>query len=585
MKALKISAVIFGCILLFANVNTTDEEGGETAEIPDEEELESLEPDVQEENDVLVLTQKNFDDVVPDKDIILVEFYAPWCGHCKQLAPHYEKAAKRLKENDPPVLLAKVDATEESELGTRYDVSGYPTLKVFRKGEAFNYEGPREEEGIVKYMKEQADPNWKPPPEAVITLTEANFDEIVNEAELILVEFYAPWFVGCTGSTIQSKYEKVCKFGIISYMQKQAGDSSIMIDDKKALKLLISNKESDISVVGFFESKDDELYQTYLDTGNSLRDDFDFMHTFDKESRDYYKAKPGNIVMFVPERFQSKYEEKRYVWDKSTATTEELKEFYKEHQTPLVGERTTDNQEKRYSKKPLVVVYYTVDFSFDHRVATQIWRDKIVEVAKDFPSLTFAIANEEDFEKELQELELADSGAEMNAGIFAEDGTKYKMKADDDEFDEEFREFVENFVAGKLKPVIKSQPVPKKNDGPVTIVVGKTFNKIVLDKKKDVLIELYAPWCGHCKNLEPIYKKLGKKYKKEKNLVIAKMDATANDVPPNYSASGFPTIYFAPANSKDSPLKFDNTRDLAGFTSFLEEKSTVLKKSRVKEEL
>ena len=47
--------------------------------------------------------------------------------------------------------------------------------------------------GIVRYMKEQSDPNWEPPPEAVITLTSEDFDETVNEAELILVEFYAPW--------------------------------------------------------------------------------------------------------------------------------------------------------------------------------------------------------------------------------------------------------------------------------------------------------------------------------------------------------------------------------------------------------
>ena len=43
------------------------------------------------------------------------------------------------------------------------------------------------------------------------------------------------------------------------------------------------------------------------------------------------------------------------------------------------------------------------------------------------------------------------------------------------------------------------------------VVVGKTFNEIVNDPTKDVLIEFYAPWCGHCKNLEPIYNELGEK--------------------------------------------------------------------------
>jgi protein disulfide-isomerase A1 len=103
---------------------------------------------------VKVVVGKNFKEVVLDSEKeVLVKFYAPWCGHCKTLAPHYEEAAKLLS-NNPNVLLVKVDSTENEVAGV--DIQGFPTLKYWGKdktAEPLDFNGDRTAEGIVQWIK------------------------------------------------------------------------------------------------------------------------------------------------------------------------------------------------------------------------------------------------------------------------------------------------------------------------------------------------------------------------------------------------------------------------------------------------
>eukprot|EP01064_Diplonema_japonicum_P030046 TRINITY_DN4998_c0_g1_i1.p1 TRINITY_DN4998_c0_g1~~TRINITY_DN4998_c0_g1_i1.p1 ORF type:complete len:292 (+),score=80.46 TRINITY_DN4998_c0_g1_i1:174-1049(+) len=107
--------------------------------------------------DVVTLTTENFDEEVKQYNgLVLVEFYAPWCGHCKTLAPEWAKAATALKGK---VKIAAVDATKEADLGKMFDVSGYPTIIAFPYGKKEDeegiiietYNGGRDADGVIEY--------------------------------------------------------------------------------------------------------------------------------------------------------------------------------------------------------------------------------------------------------------------------------------------------------------------------------------------------------------------------------------------------------------------------------------------------
>lgn len=133
---------------------------------------------------VIVLDNSNFDQIVNQNDIMLVEFYAPWCGHCKRLEPEYEKAAQELKGSIP---IGKVNADEEQNkvLASRFGIKGFPTLKIFRKGNPTDYSGERTAQGIVSYMKKQIMP-------AVTALTTTEeVTKFSGEDKVVVIGFFA----------------------------------------------------------------------------------------------------------------------------------------------------------------------------------------------------------------------------------------------------------------------------------------------------------------------------------------------------------------------------------------------------------
>jgi protein disulfide-isomerase A1 len=108
------------------------------------------------ENDIMVLTNATFNKAIEKYEHILVMFYAPWCGHCKKFKPELEKAAATLRKEN--LMVAKVDATVEKDLASKYKVRGYPTVKFFKKGVPMDYTAGRTEKDVINWMRKKSGP-------------------------------------------------------------------------------------------------------------------------------------------------------------------------------------------------------------------------------------------------------------------------------------------------------------------------------------------------------------------------------------------------------------------------------------------
>ncbi|KAK8609087.1 hypothetical protein V6N13_025394 [Hibiscus sabdariffa] len=408
---------------------------------------------------VLTLDHSNFTDTVSKHSFIVVEFYAPWCGHCKNLAPEYEKAASILSKHDPPVFLAKVDADEEAnrDLATEYDVRGYPTLKILRNGgkNVQEYKGPREADGIVEYLRKQSGP---------------------ASAEI-----------------------------------KSVGDATNLIDDKK------------IVVVGIFPKFSGEEFDSYMALAEKLRSDYDFGHTLDAKHLPRGDSSVAGPLVRLFKPFDELFV------DIKDFKLETLEKFVEESSIPLV---TLFNGDE--SNQPFVAKFYNspnVKAMLFANLSTEgidSLTSKYREVAEQYneQAISFLLGDVEVSGAAFQYFGVEESQVPLII-IMDNEGKKFfkpNVKADD------IAPFVKDYKEGKVAPFVKSEPIPKENNEPVKMVVAETLQDMVFKSGKNVLLEFYAPWCGHCQKLAPILDEVAVHYEKDADVMIAKFDATANDV-------------------------------------------------------
>ena len=450
--------------------------------------LSLCEEDFPVENDVIILTDSTFDKAVAKYDYLLVLFYAPWCGHCKKFHPEYEKAAKTLRKEN--LYLSKVDATVEKKLAEKFEIQGFPTVKLFIKGEAIEYTGGRKEQEVINWMRKKTGPATK-----LIQSTE-DIDKLKKDNDVVLIYF------GNNKNELD-EYTKVAR----------------------------------------------------------KNEDFPFANVENEEIAKKLGIKMGTVVMF--RNFEEPQKELS-----GSLTSKKIEEFIDSFSSPKVMGFDEKAAQIIFGKAiPAIILYCdkNSDKWDEYRKLMETISDKIggklkvvqTDIKEGMASRLAEYIGVK--ESDLPSVRIADTRIDLK---------KYNMEGEINE--KNILKFIEDWENNKLKPHLKSAEEPKENKDDVFVVVGKTYEKEVINNDKDVMLLFYAPWCGHCKALHPKYEEVAKKLK-EKNpkLLLAKIDATENEVE-NINISGFPTVKFYPGNKKNkAPIDYNGDRSVNDMIKFI----------------
>lgn len=393
-----------------------------------------------------------------------------------------------------------MDATANRELGDKFDVRGFPTLKFFRGGKPTEYNGGRTEDEIVAWVTKKSGPAFK-------TLSEGDaLTAFKADNEVAVVGYFSD------AASEAAEAFKAAAAGVDTVPFALVGDAALF--DGAADGSIVAHRQ--------FEGEDDAVFDG---------------------------AAEGDAVAS---------------WVSSVSL-------------PLVIPFTSATASKIFSG-PITthfLLFLDTAAAGSGDVVTQF---RAAAVAGKGDALFITVGPEEDrvmgyFDISAEDLPTAVLVAMPEGSAMKKFAFPKNAEGEHDFTTEAFSAFVGDFKSGALKPFLKSEEVPAEGedyDGHVKIIVGKSFEAVALDASKDVLVEFYAPWCGHCKALAPEYEKAAAHFADNEGVVVAKVDATANEVDiAGVDVKGFPTLYFFPAGSNE-PSLFEGDRTEEGIVAFLE---------------
>ena len=314
------------------------------------------------------------------------------------------------------MILAQVDATVSKKLGEKYEIQGYPTIKLFSKGTIIEYNGGRTEKELVNWMR-----------------------------------------------------------------KKTTGEAVKLLKDAKELEEF--KKANEVCLV-YFGNNADSI--KVIDSVARENEEYVFAKITDKKLMEENKAKENTIVLFkqfdeLRNDFTGEFSKKAII------------DFTYAHSSPLLMKFDDKAARLMFGKNVPGIILYRDDNDKNKKELEEVMR-KVAEKVK--PKLQVAVTDIKEGlaarlaeyigikKEDLPTVRIADTSVDLK---------KYNLEGKITV--ENVLDFVDKWEKKLLKPVLKSQDIPKTQTGAVYTLVGKSFKEQVIDNDKDVLVKFYAPWC------------------------------------------------------------------------------------------
>lgn len=352
-----------------------------------------------------------------------------------------------------------------------------------------------------------------------------------------------------------------------------------LLESIESIEVFLIEDEFVPAVIGYFDEVTNTLDKEHFETtANSLGNLFRFGMITSKEVLDDKKYKGSVVYVHLGSKFYNeKYDKPKARYPgKSITSAEALETFIYSKALPLVGEINAQLAPAYLKRQlPIFTLFTKIDYDRNPKGFTYVINRARKVATEHKGKFLFAIGDSSNGMDKTYGYTEEEKARSVNVGIL--DGDMF-YKMDTDFSLDTLKAFVAAFEAEALTGTVKkiSSGGEDGDDDSEDFVVhlnAGNFQQEVVDSTADVLLEFYAPWCGHCKHLKPEFKVVAETFKDDAGITVAAFDATASDVPPGYDVQGYPTLFFLPADTK-TPVSYEGGREAPDMIDFLKSSRT-----------